>query len=62
MALPIKKSAAETASLPIQKSAVEIALLPIQKSTAKNYAATDSKIGSEGEVISALLLFFLVFI
>ena len=58
-ALSIKKSAVKTASLPIQKSAAEIALLPIQKSTAKNYPATDSKIGSEGEVISALLLFFL---
>jgi hypothetical protein len=35
--------------------------LPIQKSTAQNYVTTDSKIDSDGGVISALLLFFCFF-
>jgi len=32
--------------------------LPIQKSAAKNCVAADSEIGSDGGVISALLLLF----
>jgi hypothetical protein len=36
--------------------------LPIQKSTAKNRVAADSEIGSDGGVISALLLYLFFFV
>jgi len=60
----------KTLPLPIQESATKlrccrfenqqpIMSMSIQKSAAKNYVATDSEIGIDGGVISALLLFFM---
>jgi len=70
MPLSIQKLAAKTTDSEISnencivadsESAATIASLPIQKSAARNYVTVDSEIGSNGGVISALLLFFCVY-
>jgi hypothetical protein len=62
VSLPIKKSAAETASLLIKKSAAQTASLPIQKSTAKTASLPMQKSAAMVELsIIYIYIFFCVF-
>jgi hypothetical protein len=72
VSLPIQKSTVRTTPLLIHKSAAKlcrcqfrnwqpIGQLLNQKSAAKNCAAADSKIGSDGGVISIYFFFFGVY-
>jgi len=61
MSLLISKSTAKNFADVDSEIDSKIILLPIHKSTAKNCVAADSEISNDGGVISALLLFFLVF-